>query len=179
MPEVTLKPLTPKDWQQLADLRLAALQECPGNFGASYADEKDKTPESWQAWLKPEGKVIFGLFADDELIGMQGIATYREDSSAGIIWGSYIKPEYRGMGLSAHLYKACIDWGKDYLAWTKIIVSHREDNLASKNANQRFGFKYTHTAQRTFPDGVTCNEPTYELDLETLRLTPSCKCCCR
>ncbi len=146
-----------------------ALKEFPGFFGCKLDDEKDQPPEFWHSWLTRQGKTIFGLFIAGKLIGFQGIATYKLDDEAGVIWGSYIIPEYRGRGYSNLLYKACIDWGISFLPWKRIVVSHREDNLASKGANQHFGFKYTHTEPHNWHDGKTVNHIFYELDLGKLR----------
>lgn len=46
-----------------------------------------------------------------------------------------------------------------------IIVSHRAGNDASKAANQRFGFSFTHLETTVWPDGKLDNEVFYKLDL--------------
>ncbi len=169
MTEPVFRELNKDDWQELSSLRLMALKECPGFFGTAINGEEHQPPEFWHGWLTRQGKTIFGLFIDNKLIGFQGIATYKLDSEAGVIWGSYILPEYRGRGYSEILYKACVEWGISYLPWKRIVVSHREDNLASKGANQRFGFKYTHSEPQTWHDGKTLDHIFYELDLKKLR----------
>ena len=172
MPEqITIRPLTEDDWQAFSELRLAALKECPGFFGKSYEEEKNNTQVSWQEWFEQEGKCIFGIFDYEKLMGIQGIATYNMDSTAGMIWGSYISPQYRGHSYSPILYKACVDWGIKYLPWKKIVVSHREDNEASKKANQKFGFVFTYRESKTWPDGKTIDQLWYELELNKLRNT--------
>tara|TARA_B100002003_G_C13793006_1_gene391992 strand:- start:205 stop:537 length:333 start_codon:yes stop_codon:yes gene_type:complete len=45
----------------------------------------------------------------------------------------------------------------------KIIVSHRQDNVASKKANQAFGLITTHIVEKTWPDGKIISEEFYEL----------------
>jgi RimJ/RimL family protein N-acetyltransferase len=165
----SLRLLTEDDWQTFSALRLSALQECPGVFLSPYAAERDHAPEEWRRWLRHDGKWVFGLFNVTELAGYQGVATYWYDDAVGIIWGSYIKPDYRGRGLSERLYKACVEKSVETLSWKKLIVSHRDGNEASRSANQKFGFQFTHRDSKDWPDGTTGTESHYELDLERLR----------
>ncbi len=62
------------------------------------------------------------------------------------------------------LYQARLEWaGKRNLK--RLIIGHRESNIASKNANQHFGFKYTHQEIRKWPDGSIEPMTYYELNL--------------
>lgn len=46
-----------------------------------------------------------------------------------------------------------------------IMVSHRAGNESSKAANQKFGFKYLHANNVSWPDGEFADELVYVLDL--------------
>jgi RimJ/RimL family protein N-acetyltransferase len=177
--QITLRSLTEQDWQAYAYLRLAALKECAGFFGIALEEEKIQPPEFWQGRLAQNDAIFFGLFDNAKIIGIQGIAPFKQNDEAGIILGSYILPAYRGKRLSTKLYNACIDWAVNSPVWKKVVVSHREDNRASKGAIMRYGFKHTHRETTVWPDGKTVDNVFYELDLEKLRLKPQCKCCCR
>ena len=61
------------------------------------------------------------------------------------------------------MYKARLEWIRQQPGVEKVIVSHRASNLASKFANQKFGFVQTHVSERTWPDGITEPEFHYEL----------------
>jgi len=43
-----------------------------------------------------------------------------------------------------------------------IHVSHRSGNKTSEAAIKRFGFKYTHTEEVNWPDGLLAAELTYD-----------------
>lgn len=166
----SIRQLLEADWEIFASMRLHALQECPSVFSSNYAKEKNYTADDWAGWLKPEGKCVFGLFDKETLIGITGAVTVKQEPTNGVLYGSFIQRPYRGRGLSDLFYESRIGWAKDYLPWKKLIVSHRENNEASRRANQRHGFVYTHRASKIWPDGVTCDELCYELDLEKLRM---------
>ena len=62
------------------------------------------------------------------------------------------------------LYEPRIAWAKEK-GYKKLIISHRKSNSASKAANQKFGFVYTHSESKTWPDGITEDNVYYELPL--------------
>ena len=78
---------------------------------------------------------------------------------------SFIHPDYRGRGLSELFYQARIDWARSQEGITRVIVSHRDGNEASKAANQKFGFVATDSTETVFPDGVLAKEYNYELKI--------------
>jgi|GEM_PF-132197 len=166
---ITVRALDESDWEIFSVLRLEAVKECPGVFASNFADEKNNTEKEWKKRLEPHGQRVFGLFDNGTLVGFQGIATSKDSKKTGFVWGSYIKPGFRGQGHSSLLYQACIDWGLSHLMWDKIITAHREGNEASRRANQRFNFTFTHRAPRKFGDGTTQDELIYELYLDPLR----------
>jgi RimJ/RimL family protein N-acetyltransferase len=63
------------------------------------------------------------------------------------------------------MYKARIKWAKAHPTVERLIVTHRASNLASKFANQKHGFVFTHTHQKIWHDGVLEDEVYYELYL--------------
>ncbi len=138
-------------------------------FGRPYEVEANFTPQEWQEWVAGSDKAMFGLFNNGVLVGITGIVTHRKDPTVGFMVASFLGAEYRGRGLSDMFYKARIDWAKSYLPWKKIVVGHRDGNEPSRRANQRHGFVFTHRETKTWPDGITCDELCYELDLEKLR----------
>jgi RimJ/RimL family protein N-acetyltransferase len=152
-------------------IRLQALTECPGMFGSSFEVESKYTPDEWKKWMQDDGRIMFGLFEKEEPIGMTGIVTSWDDPACGVMIASYIKPDYRGQGLSSLLYEARMGWAKAYPAWKKLMVGHREGNEASRRANQRHGFAYTMREATDWPDGTRADVVRYEIDLEQLRQT--------
>jgi RimJ/RimL family protein N-acetyltransferase len=158
-----LRQLEATDWQLLKEIRLDALSAAPTAFGSSLAGESTRPDSEWQDRLSDSNRAYFCLFTDDgQPIGLTAI--YGTIDGAAVLVASYIKEAYRGRGLSALLYNARIGWAR-VNGFKKAIVSHREDNLISKAANQRAGFRYTHTEERIWADGKSIPEVFYELTL--------------
>lgn len=166
---LTVRPLNEEDWEIFSKIRLDGLKECPSVFGARLEDEEKYKPEEWQAWLRRKNGRVFGLFNTNQIIGITGVVTDRENQDTGRLIASYIKPTYRGKGLSNLLYQARLDWAKAYPSWKKLWVGHRDGNEPSRRANQRHGFVFMHRLPKTWPDGTSGDELCYELDLEKLR----------
>ncbi|MDE1901114.1 MAG: GNAT family N-acetyltransferase [Alphaproteobacteria bacterium] len=168
---VTIRALTPDDWQEFAAIRLEALQKYPQFFGSTYAHESAYGKEEWQNWLGDAKGCLFALYDGRTIIGTTGIMTSRDDpsGSTAILIASYIKPEYQGRGLSKKLYDARINWAVAQPQLKTLCVSHREGNEPSRRANQKWGFRFTDKAPKAWKDGTNSVEYHYELDLEQLR----------
>jgi len=165
MTDISIRPLERYEWQILRDFRLAALKATPGVFGSAYGKEIEHSPETWQDKIGGPGHQVFGLFADDHLIGITGVITWREDPSgeSAFLVMSFIVPQYRGQGLSRLLYEARISWIRAHPQFKRIIVGHRASNEPSRRANQRHGFQFVKQLSHTWPDGSTEDELFYEL----------------
>jgi GNAT superfamily N-acetyltransferase len=146
-------------------IRLEALQTEPGFFGNSYDFEAALTDAQWAARLSNASGACFGLYHGDELIGLTGIVVSDPGKPReAYMTQSYIRKEHRGLGLSRLLYEARLAWANEY-GIIRLVIGHRESNAASKAANQHFGFHYTHSESRNWPDGHTEDMCYYELYL--------------
>lgn len=142
-------------------IRLEAIQAEPGMFRCTTPAEAELTDEQWLERIKAP-RAVFGLFANEVLIGMTSILLL--DDQEGYLGQSYIRKEHRGKGLSALLYNIRMAWAAE-LKLKRLSVSHRESNLASQAANQRFGFRYSHREACNWLDGTTEDVLYYSLDL--------------
>ena len=154
----------PQEWALYKSIRLEALQQERGNFGNSYEMEAAYKDEKWQTSISNPLMGRFGLWREDELIGLTGIVINKDKPDEAYMTQSYIRKEHRGKGLSKLLYKARIGWAKEHNV-KRLIIGHRTDNLVSKYANRRFCFKYTHSEERLWPDGMKADMLYYELYL--------------
>jgi RimJ/RimL family protein N-acetyltransferase len=101
---------------------------------------------------------------------MTGIVIDKDDRSkrTAVLWGSWLRPDLRGKGLSDLLYGARIEWARRHPTCARIVVSHRVSNLSSKRAIQRHGFRWTHAEEKCWNDGAVENDHYYELVLDKL-----------
>jgi RimJ/RimL family protein N-acetyltransferase len=162
---LSLRRLMPDDWASYRAIRLAALRECPGVYGMTYADEEKYGEATWRMTLVDNDTYVFGLFDDETLVATQGVSRWRKDPRKGIVWGSYIRPAYRGQGRFGSLYRACLDEAERHADWDSLFVSHRADNEASRRVILANGFTRTHAEPHIWPDGVACDEVCYMLAL--------------
>lgn len=158
----SIRQFSPPETGAYKAIRLEALQLEPGMFGNSYAMEAALTEQEWLERITAPGNARFGLYHLTELIGLTGIVADKEKPGEAYMTQSYIRKAYRGRGLSRLLYQARIEWAKAN-AVKRLIIGHKESNIISKAANQHFGFVYTHSENREWPDGS--NQPMlyYEL----------------
>jgi RimJ/RimL family protein N-acetyltransferase len=172
---ITIRPLAASEWHALREIRLFALQTEPGVFFASYDSELTLLKDEWQRRIAGVGCIIFGLFAGSDLIGITGVVADRDDPSGetAVLVMSYIRPAYRGRGLTALLYEARLKWIASQPQFTRAIVSHRASNEASARAIRRHGFTLIERIPRTWPEGITEDEVRYALCRRSCRRAQS------
>jgi RimJ/RimL family protein N-acetyltransferase len=122
----------------------------------------------WRSRLANPDIGVFIIYADREPAGMTGVVIDRDDPSrrTALLWGSWLRLDLRGKGLSKRLYDVRIAWAKRHSTCTRIVVSHRESNFSSKRANQKHGFQWTHSEEKIWNDGLVEKEHFYELILD-------------
>lgn len=166
MPDVsyTIKQLELNDVSAYKDMRLEALRLEPGMFCSSYEKEVAFGDEIWLNRLSNKDAAHFGLYADEELIGITGIIKDSAQEGNADLIQSYIREGHRGKKLSRMFYEARLDWARKNDV-KRVIVGHRLSNSISKAANQHYGFVYTKQEARDWPDGTSEEILYYELEL--------------
>lgn len=162
---ITLKRLTQDDWQTYRDIRLESLREEPLFFGGRIHIEEALTEADWRARLSGgRQNAVWCLCDDDTPVGLTGAVQQRDDPDGALLVASYIRRPYRGRGHSALYYQARIEWARGE-GFKYIDVAHRKGNDASRAANQKAGFQYTHTESALWPDGTHDDKICYRLIL--------------
>lgn len=159
--EYHIRQLQTADADLYKTLRLEALTNEPGVFSAALAVEQAFSEAQWIARLSRPDSAIFGLFYDEQAIGITGVLI---EEDAAHCTQSYICTAHRGRHLSRLFYETRIAWAKSR-GLKRIITAHRLSNLQSMRANQHFGFKPTHSLSQQWPDGSTEELVYYALDL--------------
>ena len=133
-------------------------------FASNLAKEEAYPDTRWVESLAKEEMAFFGLYLGEEIVGLTGIILNSHVPGEAVMIASYIREEHRGKGLSDLLDRVRIDWARDK-GLTHLTVGHRASNEASRRANQRFGFQYTFTESREWPDGEVEDNLNYRLEL--------------
>ncbi len=165
---IHLRRWSAEDWETLRRMRIEAVTAHSNFFLFSAYVESARDESHWVTMLsEPNKRAVFGLYDGEDCIGLTGAFRWKESPEDTVILGmSYIRPEYRGLGLSALFYEARIAWAKSQDGITRLIVSHKHGNDSSRAANQKFGFQHYETEPVTFGDGSTALDYRYELKLE-------------
>lgn len=165
---ITIKRLIEDDWREFSRIRLTALKTDPQVFGSNYARESPMTEAEWREPLRAADNAIFLICDGATPIGMTCVSIDRDDPTGKTarLWGSWLAPHARGRGLSNLMYQTRINWAKEQPGVEKIIVSHRASNVASKYANQKHGFVFTHKNERVWTDGTVEADMCYELQIK-------------
>lgn len=118
---VSIRPLVPADAPALRALRLTALTDSPEAFGSSYEEEASLSVQDFRARIpQAPPDAIFGAFADDALVGMAGFAVYGRLKARhkGLMWGVFVRPEWRGQGFGSALVRQVID----HASWHVLVL---------------------------------------------------------
>ena len=171
MSGVIIRALEPSEWEAFREFRLTSLKASPGVFSFSYDQATAQSPQDWRTAIKGDDHQVFGIFDDERLVGVTGAFSYEGDPTGqtAVLVMSFILPSHRRRGLSRMLYEARLAWILAHPKFRRVLVAHRKSNEASRRANQRHGFRLTHTVSHVWPDGETGDEVFYELELRNDR----------
>ncbi|MBC7876452.1 MAG: GNAT family N-acetyltransferase [Anaerolineales bacterium] len=115
--EIIIRHAESSDLGSFRELRLEALKNHPTAFGADYEETPTHPNEYWQERLKMNRNKEALFFAEHngQLVGMTGIFCNlsKKSSHDSMIWGVYVRPEWRGQHLSERLIHSCLKWAKD------------------------------------------------------------------
>jgi ribosomal protein S18 acetylase RimI-like enzyme len=144
--EVHIRPTRESDAAAYRELRLAALRDHPEAFGADYESLVARSIEQWQERLR-EGAggdhgITYVAVAQGQLLGMT--ALQRGDLPKlrhwAHIFGVYVRPEWRGLGIADALLEACAAYaGTLGLRLLKLGVV--TTNASAIRLYQRCGFR--------------------------------------
>ena len=166
-----LREATPADAVAYRELRLEALQDSPTAFSADYQKNLSEPLKYWEDRLTmhPDEATLFLAEHDHKLIGMTGIARGGSPKTrhAAIVWGVYVKPEWRGLHIAEELIKSCLTWA----TLRKVIVARLGVEATNKSAircYERSGFKIYSTEPRAlYYDGKYYDFHHMTMDLDT------------
>jgi ribosomal protein S18 acetylase RimI-like enzyme len=149
------------DVDAFRELRLEALRNHPEMFGSDYAINLARPQSYWEGRLNSpdaDGTILFATHAEI-LIGMCGIQ--RGDSPKGkhsaLIWGVYVKSQWRGLNLSETLITNAVEWAQE--REVKVIkLAVVTTNTAAIRCYARCGF----TTYGTEPQAICFEGVTYD-----------------
>jgi len=171
--EIIIRHATSLDVDSFRELRLEALKNHPTAFGADYEKSAAYPNEHWQERLKIDKNQEALFFAEFEtqLIGMTGIfrGSSKKSHHDSMIWGVYVRPQWRGRHISEALIRSCLGWAKEQgLAIVKLAVVTK--NQPAIRCYERCGFTTYGTEPKAINyDGLYYDEYLMAIEVDSTR----------
>ncbi|MES2766213.1 MAG: GNAT family N-acetyltransferase [Bacteroidota bacterium] len=148
--EIEIRELTIDDADKLTHLRQIALKTNPEAFGSTIEEEKGDDGERFKKSLETGGYFVLGAFKNSELVGMCGFIQEKrlKTKHKGTIWGMFVQPEARGLGIGRNLLKSGVEKAFKNEEVEQIILYVVDENQAACNLYESFGFKTYGTEMR-------------------------------
>ncbi len=164
--EIEIKALTPSDWELLRAIRIDMVTEYPEYFLESPERAEARLESEWRARLGDAVNRHFGFFDKDNLAGIIGVFRFDALPERTVDIGMlYVRPPYRGNGLSRQGYKACFDYAATLPDVDYAVTAHREGNNASRKAIEDMGFKLAYICEKPFGDNTFGKSWNYKIDI--------------
>ena len=147
MSEPSVRAVPPAEAEALRALRQRALREEPHAFLSSEAEGERRDLDEWRAnlagkWAGPEQWVL-GAYREGELVGMAGCFRGERDKERhkAIVWGMYVAPEARGLGLGRALLSEAVARMRALKGVLQVQLSVTAGNEAALGLYRRLGFQ--------------------------------------
>lgn len=138
---VTIRATIADDGPRLRSLRLEALTSSPTSYGSSV---EDIDYHDWTELATGDANVrTFVAEHAGEVIGLTGIlrGTRRKEAHHADIWGVYVRPPWRRLGVAQALVNAAVDWARaNGVAIVKLTVVPES---GARTCYERCGFRVT------------------------------------
>ncbi|NNN09846.1 MAG: GNAT family N-acetyltransferase [Acidimicrobiaceae bacterium] len=118
---------------------------------------------NWSTWAVESWKLDFRVINQGRIVGIQALEAEHFVELRTVESGSWLVPEYRGIGHGTVIRIAILSFAFDHLGAQAAITSSRFDNAAPLGVSRRIGYQ---------DNGVTASRsPTGPCQLQHLRLT--------
>jgi len=168
--DITVRAARPSDWMSVRTLCLESCEEPPLYLtrNESWASNGQ---DDWVEYSVGPEHAIFLLFdlsiSPLEAIGKARISAANEDPTTAVADGIYIRPAYRGLGLSKLLWQARIHWARCN-HFQRVTTIHHLSNVRSMRSIAAQGFVETERIEHDSTHEAKEPEVGYELRLVEL-----------
>jgi ribosomal protein S18 acetylase RimI-like enzyme len=140
---VSVRLLTSSDAIAFKRLRLLAIETSPTAIWPTLDEESARSLEEVEAKIKTNStQAVFGAFAGTDLIGIAGLRRepLLQVQHKGVVWGVFVDPNCRGIGLARRLLDTVISHAKNDWKLIQINLCVNTQNAPAKKLYQSIGF---------------------------------------
>lgn len=136
--DATIRRLRLDDANSFRAIRLEAVKANPEALGSTFEFE-DKLDVAWFAG-RLENSHVMGAFRDGELVGTAGFAIQQGQKNAhkGRLWGMYVQPSSRNLGVGRLLVSAVLDVARENVELIQLSVV--KENRPARRLYESLGF---------------------------------------
>lgn len=145
--DISIAPFTNSLLDAAWQLRLRALHDHPDAFGQPWESARQMSHDdvvtlSETFWTGGDNQVFLALDPDGAPLGMLGIAreSRTREQHRSYIWGVYVDPQYRSLGISSRLIEAAITHARTLDGVLQIQLTVNSANHPAVNAYRKLGF---------------------------------------
>jgi ribosomal protein S18 acetylase RimI-like enzyme len=162
----TIRSITEADLPTYHAFRLAGLRAHPEAFGETAEHFMTVTPAQIASRLKSSearGGFILGAFSEGTLLGVVGLARQEGEKMEhrATIWGMYVAPSARGLGVGRDLMGACLMRARQIPKLRQVHLCVVTSNQPAINLYRSFGF----SSYGTDPAALKIGEQLFDEEL--------------
>ena len=134
----SVRRLTPGDAEEFQTLRLEGFRLQEREFRYAPEDEAELTLADVGARLDRD--FVVGVHEDGQMIGIAGLTCLDgvKTRHKALLWGMYVKAQFRGTGAADILMSALIDYARKQVEMVTLTVVH--ENRRAVQFYERWGF---------------------------------------
>jgi GNAT superfamily N-acetyltransferase len=107
MSEISVRVLREDDWEAYREVRLAALQESPEAFLATYAEESKLPEQYWRNCMVQAHRLL--AVRDGEPVGVASVEMIEGMPQSADLHDLWVTPEARNIGVASRLVQSAAD----------------------------------------------------------------------
>jgi GNAT superfamily N-acetyltransferase len=151
---VTVRAVTPEDWQLMRDTRLAALREAPSAFASTAEREAAYDEAKWRSWTQVSGTGVMYFAEVAALAEPAGLAGVYLDGDEPHVVAMWVHPAARGQKVGEALIEATAGWTRSR-GFGALYLWVAAPNAPARKLYERCGFTDTGGRQPLPSDPAT------------------------
>jgi len=132
----------PDDWERVRAIRLQALRDSPDAFWTLLEQDVRLPPKTWRSRLAQPDAATFIARLDERDAGIVFTAQFEGRPGVAGLFGMWVAPFARRLGLADRLVDAVVTWGRD-AGFERIVLEVADGNLPAIRLYDRSGFEPT------------------------------------